>query len=139
MFRVLRLLVYLAVAIVAVAQGAAAIGLVVEWQSTLLGLLIATIVGVLNMLIDNWWSTVTQPYRPQVVRHETRDTPAQITGAATRARFSGALFGVSFVFIAYIVLRSQGIDIPYEWVGIGCVVLFGMVYFFPVLFGRQAA
>ena len=50
----------------------------VDVGSFLFGLGVAALTGFAWMLINGWWSTVTKPFKPQVMVLETKEIPAQV-------------------------------------------------------------
>jgi hypothetical protein len=82
------------------------LGIPLDAVSFGVGIAAAGLTGVTLFLINNWWHAITQPYRPQAVRLETRETPSQITCAA----FLALLIGI-FVIVGLVVAVIFGL--PY--------------------------
>jgi hypothetical protein len=76
-----------------------------------LGILAAVIFGFAWFRLNDWIGTATSPGRPQTIRLNTDDTPAQITWAAIRATLVLFMicFGLTLVFLA-IMSRLLGVD-----------------------------
>ena len=91
------------------------------------GLIAAAIIGFLEMQFNNWWSACTEPYRPQMVKTPTKETPAQISGSALRARVLGG-----FVFASPAILI---IGVSFLGIGIGIEIAIGVaISLFAVIF-----
>ncbi|MBI5302467.1 MAG: hypothetical protein HY868_10040 [Chloroflexi bacterium] len=112
------------------------LGYRVEMLSFIGGLVAAAIMGLLSFRVNEWWGTVTRPYKPQTVRLETRETPAQITGAATRARLlSGIIFAVlGLTVLLGLFLNGWKIS-PLFW-GAATVLTFAIGFLLPLLFAK---
>jgi len=73
------------------------LGIPLDPASFAVGIAAAALTGGTLFLINNWWDTITRPYRPQTVRLETRETPSQITWVAFRALLLGIIVIVALV------------------------------------------
>ena len=75
--------------------------------SFVVGIAVAGLTGWAYFLISDWWSSVTRPYHPQTVKHETKETPAQITFAALWALVKGIIFVGILAGIIALIIRGQ--------------------------------
>jgi hypothetical protein len=71
------------------------------------GIAVAGLTGWAYFLINDWWSSVTRPYHPQTVKHETKETPAQIVFGAIWAFVRGIVFVGILVWIVALIVSYQ--------------------------------
>ena len=76
----------------------------IETSSFLAGLGAAALAEFFRFNIANWWSAMTQPYKPQVVRQETRETPDDVVSAASGAALLGGLIFAGLVLLLLLAL-----------------------------------
>jgi hypothetical protein len=136
--RIIRPLTFLVAAIVGVVYVALDYHLPIEWASFALGIAVAGLVGLLEMQIGNWWSAVKGPYEPQTVKLKTKETPAQITGAATKARFIGALVFTALVAVGIVWFHLKIFNVPNETWSI-LIIVFGVAFIAPMFMVKRSA
>ncbi|HLF26136.1 MAG TPA: hypothetical protein VJG32_07360 [Anaerolineae bacterium] len=79
MMRLIWLVVFLYIITDLVWRFAAFAGIPLDDTSFGIGIGVATLAGFIVFQLQDWWSSATRPYRPQSVKIETKETPAQIT------------------------------------------------------------
>ncbi|MBI5653605.1 MAG: hypothetical protein HZC40_24625 [Chloroflexi bacterium] len=101
MIGLLRMVLFIAFATGAVIGAIRLLGLPFEFVSFGGGLMVAMIVGFLSFQFNNWWSSFARPYKPQTIKLETKETPAQIMIPSFIA-LTGC--GLGFAILAFLVL-----------------------------------
>ncbi len=82
-------------------------GVVLDRVSFIIGIGVALLTGFVVFWLDSWWSTFARPYRPQSVKMDTKETPAQISRASLGALFRLILIVGVIVAVAYLILRPS--------------------------------
>ena len=108
MFRLLRLGSFFYISTWLVFNLAAGLSIRIELWSFVAGVCAAMFTGFAEFQINEWWSTIVKPYKPQSVKLETKETPSSITSAATKARFFGGLFVGVATFYLLILTDPSG-------------------------------
>ena len=86
-------------------QVSESLGIALDLVSFSVGIFVAGLAGGTLFLISDWWSSVTRPYQPQVVKLQTKETPSQITTGALLALLKGILF--ILVVLAALIAGSR--------------------------------
>jgi hypothetical protein len=79
----------------------------IESSSYFAGLGTAALAEFIRFTIANWWSAMTQPYKAQEVKLETKETPAQIVSAATGAARLCAVFVFGSILVGQFCLHPM--------------------------------
>jgi len=130
MFRFLRLILFSCLSVWLVFRISAELSWPIELRSFLLGVLAAALVGFAEFQINAWWTAVTKPYQPLTVKIETKETPSQVTSAATTARIGSALFLVAATFGSLYVVNPS---VPAEVWAICLSVAGGLGFLAPMI------
>lgn len=60
-------------------QGLESLDITPDLSSFVAGLIAAGFTGGTLFLLEDWWSSTREPFRPQSIRLQTRETPSQIS------------------------------------------------------------
>jgi hypothetical protein len=96
-----------------------------------LGLVAAAVAEFFRSRIAWFWSALTQPYKPQVVKQETRETPDEVASGAFTAALIGALVLAGLVLMPILMLGLYR-DYPLL-LSVPVIVFVSAVLFLPII------
>lgn len=136
MLRNIRPFLFVSILSVALYQVAPELPFSIDWCSYVVALIVGVIAAFIDIRLVNWWSAITRPYEPQEIKLKTKETPAKITGASTKARLYGATF-VTFLIALFLFWFDSSIThIQTEYFLVIATVVFIVAFITPMLIAR---